>query len=264
MEFEMTVIRRAIYFAILVAGLALAPAVGLTAQPCPPPQFSVSGGTSVTTTCPSAQGGLYTTTFPATENPLNEGGKWINGEANGLNWSNVQTGSGNAYASRLVDTPLACRYCDPIAHVSKSFITFNANQYAQGTVHRVPGYSNLPCCHEVELLLRFDITAGNARGYEILWSQDGWMFIVRWNGPQSDYSELQSSGGPVKVAVDGDVLRAEIGGDNVVRVYVNGSLVMTGPADATFTTGQPGMGFWPTPGASISSYGWKDFTAGNL
>ena len=260
----MTFIRRATYFAVLAVGLALAPAVGLTAQPCPPPQFGVSGGTSVNTPCPAAPGSSYSTSFASTENPISEGGKWVNGEANGQNWSNVQTGSGNAYASRLVDANGVCRYCDPIAHVSKSFITFNPNQYAQGTVHRVPGYSNVPCCHEIELLLRFDITAGNARGYEILWSQDGWMFIVRWNGPQSDYSELQSSGGPVAVAVDGDVLRAEIGSDNIIRVYRNGALVLTGPPDATFPTGQPGMGFWPTPGATVSSYGWKDYVAGNL
>ena len=98
----------------------------------------------------------------------------------------------------------------------------------------------------------------------MIWSQEGWIFIVRWNGPQSDYTELQSSGAPVAVAVDGDVLRAEIGGDNRVRVYKNGVLVLTGPPDATYTTGQPGMGFWPTPGSTVSSYGWKDYTAGNL
>jgi hypothetical protein len=243
------------------------PGLGRAAEPCPPPQISLSGGTTATTNCTIVSGGSsYSTNFELTENPISEGGKWVNGQSVGQQWSNVQTASGNAYGSRFVDSGGACRYCDPIAHLSTSFMTFSANQYAQGVVHRAAGYSHVsPPNHEVELLLRFQITPNSARGYEILISRDDWIIIVRWNGPVGNYTELASTGGPISpVVADGDLIRAEIGSDNRVRVYKNGVLKLTGPADATFATGQPGIGFWPIPGSTLSSYGWKSFTAGNL
>jgi hypothetical protein len=36
----------------------------------------------------------YTTNFPLTENPISEGGRWINGGAVGLDWTNVSTKAG--------------------------------------------------------------------------------------------------------------------------------------------------------------------------
>jgi len=149
-------------------------------------------------------------------------------------------------------------YNDDIAVLNT---VFAANQYAQGTVFRAPGYSP-GVSHEIELLLHFQITASSARGYEVLWSQEGYMAIVRWNGPLGNYTPLVD-GLYIGPAVDGDVLRAEIV-NNVIRVYKNGGLVATGPTDTTWTDGQPGIGFWPTPGATLQSYGWRSFAAGNL
>ena len=256
---------------ILASAGILLPALGRAAQPCPPPQVTVSGGNSATTDCVTVTGSSYSTSFDLTENPITEGGKWVNGQSTGLQWSNVQTGSGNAYASRLVDSGGVCRYCDPIAHLSASFMAFSPNQYAQGTVYRVLGYQNPNGGHEIELLLRFQITANNARGYEVLWGQGGTIAIVRWNGGVGDYSDLTPyATGPnySRPAVDGDVLRAEISGNTLV-VKVNSSTVLTldvssGGALATVNSGQPGIGFWPTPGSTLSSYGWKSFNAGSL
>ena len=238
---------------------ALLPGLGRAAQPCPPPLVSLSGGTSATTNCTIVSGNGYSTNFSSTENPISEGGKWVNGKAVGLNWNNVQTVPGKAYAANFVSA--SSRYSDPIACLTTSF---TANQYAQGTVFRVPGYRNPIDKHEVELLLRFQITPNSARGYEVLWGQDGEIWVVRWNGPIGSYSALGGiSNSPANMAVDGDVLRAEIIG-SVIRVYRNGSLVFTAPADSTFSTGQPGMGFWPTAGSTLSSYGWKNYQAGSL
>ena len=196
------------------------------------------------------------TTFSLTENPISEGGKWINGKAVGLDWRNVQTVPGKVYASESVEANN--RYSDPIAVLNSAF---TANQYAQGTVSRVPGYRNSADGHEIELLLRFQITANNARGYEVLWGQDGNMAIVRWNGPVGDYTPLVDRL-RIGQALDGDVLRAQIIG-NMIRVYKNGTLVAIA-TDSTYSTGQPGMGFWPTPGSTLQSYGWKRFEAGSL
>jgi hypothetical protein len=230
------------------------PGLVRAAIPCPPPLVSAAGGTSASTSCPTGSSSSYSTNFNLTENPISEGGKWVNGKAVGLDWNNAQSVPGAAYGADY-----ATGYNDPIAVLNTSF---TPNQFAQGTVRRVAGYSP-GVSHEVELLLRFQVTAGNARGYEVLYSHDGWLVIVRWNGPLGNYAEVASSGRPVSGnAADGDVIRAEITG-GVIKVYKNGSLVLTG-SDTTWTNGQPGMGFWPKPGATIQSYGWRSYMAGSL
>ena len=223
-----------------------------------------SGFSSIASaTTQAASGSAYTTQFGLTENPISEGGKWINGKAAGLDWNSPQTLAGKACASVLSGVPN--RYNDSIAHLNTSF---KANQYAQGTVYRAAGYAPADLKHEIELLLRFQITAHNARGYEVLWGHTGYVAVVRWNGPLGDYTALYESGDPgIGPAVDGDILRAEMAG-NIIRVFKNGLLVAT--ADATshggtvWTEGQPGMGFWPVNNASIEKYGWKRYEAGSL
>jgi hypothetical protein len=240
---------------ILASAGALVPALVRGAQPCPPPQVNISGGGTATTNCVIVSGSSYSTNFAGGQNPLSEGGKWINGKAVGLDWNNAQSAPGKAYAAAFVSG-----YDDPIAVLNT---TFPANQYAQGTVSRVSGYSP-SASHEVELLLRFQITARSARGYEVLWGHSGELNIVRWNGPLGNYTPLGGVTGPnIGAAVDGDVLRAEIIG-SVIRVFKNGTLVMTGPSDTMWANGQPGIGFWPKPGATLQNYGWKTFSAGGL
>jgi len=212
---------------------------------------------SVVPSAPVSGGSSYSTGFPQTENPISEGGMWIGGKAVGVDWNNVQTVPGKAYASVLSGSPN--RYNDSIAQLNT---TFTANQFAQGTVYRAAGYSPTGG-HEVELLLRFQITPQNARGYEVLWGHQGYLAIVRWNGPLANYTTLYDSGNPgIGPAVDGDVLRAEIVG-STIRVYKNGSLVAS-VSDSTWTSGQPGIGFWPVDDATIDKYGWRSYQAGSL
>ena len=140
---------------------------------------------------------------------------------------------------------------------------FTANQYAQGVVSRAGGYSP-GVSHEIELLLRFSITAGVARGYEILWGVTGECNVVRWNGGIGSYLAWNGSSGPnIGAAVAGDVLRAEIIGNQIV-VYKNGTAVLTPATEGTWTDGQPGLGFWPTTGSTPLNYGWASYTAGSL
>lgn len=62
-------------------------------------------------------------------------------------------------------------------------------------------------------------------------------------------------------------MRAEANG-SVIRIYINGVLKLTAnltaPGGTVYFDGQPGMGFWPLAGATPSSYGWKNYTAGSL
>ena len=200
----------------------------------------------------------YSTTFSTTENPISESGIWVNGGTDGLDWHDVQTGSGNAYGADFVSDTGNARYSDPIAHLDTSFLTFGADQYAEGVVHRAGGYSP-GALHEIELLLRFEITANSARGYEMLWTHAGDLVIVRWNGPLANYTELANAGN-IGAAVDGDLVRFEISGSNMT-VTVNDVVELT-TSDSTWTDGQPGIGFWPLPGATLSSFGWQSFAAG--
>lgn len=205
----------------------------------------------------SAVSDAFTTTFPATENPISQSGIWVNGDDTGLDWQNVQTTPSKVFAAAF----LAASYDDAIAHLSSAYRNFAPNQYAEATVHRAVGYS--PAVnHEIELLLRFNITANSAQGYEVLWTHQGFGAIVRWNGPVGNFTALLDNQN-IGQAADGDVLRAEITG-SVVTVYKNGALVMTAPSDSTYADGQPGVGFWPQPGSTLASYGWKDFQAGDL
>jgi hypothetical protein len=228
--------------------------------PCAPPQVSLAGGSSASTSCGLPGVAHYATSFPVAENPLSEGGKWLCGKAVGLDWNNPQVLPGRVCAS-VRSGASGSRYDDSIAHLSKAFATIGANQYAEGTVYRAAGYAPAGSKHEIELLLRFEISAHGARGYEVLWGHEGSFAIVRWNGPLGNYTDLGVNGPGPGVAADGDVLRAVISG-NLIMVYKNGMLVGTSPPDSTWQDGQPGIGFWPVDSSTPSSYGWRRFEAG--
>jgi len=215
---------------------------------------SAQSSSQSVTTAASSSGAGYSTTFTSAENPISDGGRWRNGKAQGGYWNDVQTVPGKAYGAQVVNG-----YDDDIAVLTTSF---NPNQYAQATVTRASAYSP-GVAHEVELLLRFQITNGNARGYEVLWGQQGYLNIIRWNGSLGDFTGIVSiEGWQIGPAVEGDVLRAEVVGDTI-SVYRNGSLVASA-RDSRWTDGQPGMGFWPTPGSTPQNYGWKYYEAGSL
>ena len=41
----------------------------------------------------------YRTSFPATENPISEGGIWLNGRTDGIDWADVITRNGEVYGA---------------------------------------------------------------------------------------------------------------------------------------------------------------------
>jgi hypothetical protein len=94
----------------------------------------------------------YTTAFPATENPISQGGIWVNGGSVGGSWNNVRTTSAKAFAASLSGTG-ASNYDDCIAHISSSFLSVAANQFGQGTIYKAGGYApGTGDDHEVEIL----------------------------------------------------------------------------------------------------------------
>ena len=183
----------------------------------------------------STPGHSYTTRFPLTENPISEGGRWINGGAVGLDWTNVSTTPGLAIGHQV-----GASYTDATALLTG---TWGPDQMASATVHSVN--QNDACYQEVELRLRSALSANVSMGYEISFKMSqtaaAYLIIVRWNGALGDFTYLFNQTGAQFGIKDGDVVSAKIVG-NVITAYINGVQMGQG-IDNTFATGSPGMGF---------------------
>jgi hypothetical protein len=224
----------------------------------------------------SFKAALYSTDFDLTENPMSEGGVWLQGDTDGLDWLNIQTNSGIAYGSAFVGENGKARYADPSACLKPLIIPFTGNQWCEGIVHRNPNnYTNPTDKHEIELLLRWHISAHSIYGYELLWGQNGEMAFVRWNGSANDYTQISTiaayNDSTPHMANDGDLVRYEAI-NNKLYAYRNGVLVLesidlttySGSGAGYITSGQPGIGNWPTTGSTLNAYGWKSWKAGNI
>jgi hypothetical protein len=200
--------------------------------------------------------GSYTTKFPAAENPISENGNWLNGKADGLDWSNVATSVGLAHGTESGTV----NYDDSTALLKG---TWGADQTVQATVHTVNQSDNV--YEEVELRLRSSLSAHQATGYEINFrcskTANAYTQIVRWNGPLGSFSYVASNGGSQYGVADGDVIKAMIVG-NVITVYKNDVQVLQA-TDNTFSSGNPGIGFYLQGGNSSMNgdYGFTSFTA---
>jgi hypothetical protein len=234
----------------LSLALVAIPALSWAANPCPPPQVSVQGGSSATTSCGSTgtSSNSYTTNFPLIEVPISEGGKWTNV---GLDWTFVDTTAGLAYGTNGANDA----YDDSYAHLSG----FGADQTVQVTIHKASGISSSDT-HEAEILLRWADSAHNARGYEVSINFLGSLNIVRWNGASGDFTVLglDSGGSPGSIS-DGDVFKASISG-STIKVWLNGTQIAQAH-DSTFSTGNPGIGFFKRTAGINTVFGFKSFTA---
>lgn len=209
-----------------------------------------------------AQGGrTYTTNFSLTENPMSEGGMWINGQTAGLDWKNFRTSGGIAFGTQ--DGTGGPPYDDSTAVVSGAW---GPNQTVQATVHSVNQQTG-NVYEEVEIRLRTTITAHNMLGYEIMW---------RVNHDGTQYHQIGGNLGPINSNIpalidlraqngyrgifDGDVVKASIVG-NVITSYINGVQIAQ-VTDSHFSSGSPGVGHWlHGPGNLVGDYGFTDFVA---
>ena len=206
---------------------------------------------------PSVWAGTYSTNFPATEDPISESGRWINGGTVGLDWANVRTTPGLAFGTQSGSSG---RYDDSTALLNG---TWNADHTAEAAV-RVVSPSSVGH-REVELRLRSTVTAHSNSGYEVLCNvntnQGYGMQIVRWFGPLGSYDYIAAS--PPLNCVNGDVIRATIAGNPpTITVWRNGVQVLQGTDRFANppTTGRPGIGFW-NRGATNAEYGFAHFSA---
>jgi hypothetical protein len=199
--------------------------------------------------------GTYTTNFPLTENPISEGGNWINGQAAGIDWADIRTTPGFAFGTESGKV----RYGDSTALLTG---TWGPNQTVQATVHTVN--QNDKIYEEVELRLRSSLSPHRLTGYEVNFrcskTPDAYTQIVRWNGRLGDFTILKTAQGSQFGVADRDVVKATIVG-NVITSYINGVQVLQ-TRDNSYGSGSPGMGFYLERTTGVNSdFGFTRFTA---
>jgi hypothetical protein len=204
-------------------------------------------------------GRSYRTSFERDENPISEGGMWLNGKKDGVDWADVISKNGGAYGS-VTRMAVAERrveqgnldpssgegsapegdYDDPTAVLAGAW---GKNQHAKGKV-----FSRKPTeeyFQEVELRLRSAIAPHLCTGYEVFFrclkTDEGYAEIVRWNGKVGDFTSLKKLVGAQYGVQEGDEVEATIHG-NLLKGFINGVEVISATDDA-FNTGSPGIGF---------------------
>ncbi len=216
----------------------------------------------------------YVTRFPLDEDPISEGGMWLNGKKDGIDWCNVISNNGVAYgevsrmavAERRVeqgnlaaptgDATAVGDYDDPAAVLTGAW---GRNQFAQARV-----FSRNPTdkyFQEVEIRLRSTITPHSSTGYEVFWrclkTDDAYAEIVRWDGKIGAWKSLARKQGPQFGVADGDLVEATIVGTEI-RSYINGVEVLSA-TDDTYAEGSPGIGFNFFVGETNVDHGFSYF-----
>jgi hypothetical protein len=206
---------------------------------------------------PNVSAGTYSTTFDGSENPISEGGMWINGKTDGLDWADCATTGGYVYGLQSGSTG----YDDSTALLAGAW---GSNQTASAMVH-LASRGPYDAWEEVEIRLRSTIYARHNSGYEVIFSTKdapyGYVQIVRWNGPLASYNYITLTYAvPERFVIhDGDEVKGEIIG-STINAYINGVLVASG-SDSTYSSGSPGIGFYLQMPGGNSNYGFKSFTA---
>ena len=212
----------------------------------------------------------YNTTFPATENPISQGGGiWTQGLADGLDWQDVQSTGGSPGICWGTGSSGTGLFNDCIA-TQQGVYTTNKH-YSQITVSLTGGYTP-PSTHETEALVGFTISAHSAKGYEMDFGFGTGLQPVRWNGAAGDFitSVFTTLSGATFGVGDGDVVKAvydSTSGSPVITLFLNSvqQWVITDTTAGKIVTGSPGLGFFARPGTGLdmSKYCVKGFACGN-
>lgn len=192
----------------------------------------------------------FSTVFSGTsdEDPVSQGGIWVNGETDGVNWSDVAITNGIAHGRHN-----GVQFRDPTAILIGDW---PSDQEAEGVITGVDTQGAL-CGQEVEIRLRSLVSPGVNRGYEIFWAtrtSSNYFEVARWNGDPDDFTQLVAPFDPGVAPVNGRMIRARATGSNPVVltwwiIDTDGSTVLhtssfNDSAAERWTDGNPGMGFY--------------------
>lgn len=195
----------------------------------------------VLTVAPLGFANKYSTRFPLNESPVSEGGHWLNGATDGLDWSNMLTTGGHTLGYIL--SPGG--YNDSAAILKGTWGPTQiaiARVYVGGSPHQ-----------ELELRLRSSISSHLSTGYEVTWTVNGgggkgsYLAVTRWNGALNDWTGLGIYYGSQYDVIDGDIIVATAVGTKIIAyicsVLRNYTCVpQLQITDSTFVGGAPGMG----------------------
>jgi hypothetical protein len=216
----------------------------------------------------------YSTRFEIDEDPISDGGMWINGRKDGIDWIDVIAKHGVAYgavsrmgvAERRVEqgnlspelegSDPEGDYDDPTAVLAGRW---GRNQHVKATVfsrNQTEEYFQ-----EVEIRLRSAIAPHHCTGYEVFWrcltTENAYAEIARWNGKVGDFTSLKKLIGPQFGVKDGDLVEATVVG-NVLTGFINGVEVISA-TDDEFDSGSPGIGFNFGVGNTNVDHGFTSF-----
>jgi hypothetical protein len=212
----------------------------------------------------------YSTRFEHDEDPISEGGMWLNGRTDGIDWADVVTRNGVAIGgmTRMGEAERRAEqgnlegslpegdYDDPTAVLAGEW---GKNQHAKATVfsrNQTEEYFQ-----EVEIRLRSTIAPHHCSGYEVFWrclkTENAYAEIVRWNGKVGDFTSLAKLFGPQYGVQDGDVVEATVVG-TVLKGFINGVEVISATDDA-FDSGSPGIGYNFGVGDTNVDHGFTSF-----
>jgi hypothetical protein len=211
----------------------------------------------------------YSTNFALTENPISEGGNWLNGGTVVLDSTNVQTTPGFAFATQVAGA--APPFTDSLAILDTAKFTFGMNQWCQGTV----AVSGTPNLRELELRTRSRFGTHLNIGYEWDITTNFGLFFVRLDGPANTFQQLGSFGTPAGFSVaNGAVWLTQFFG-SVSTIFCNSGsgFVQIASYDTSgdsiiYPSGNPGIGMYAdtnngTPSAN-NTLGWSSFSAGQI
>jgi hypothetical protein len=214
----------------------------------------------------------YKTDFPRDETPVDEGGMWLNGKKDAIDFTDCITSNGFIHGAPSRMNVLEKRaeqgnleeseetpegdYDDPTAILTGDW---GPNQHGKGIAHVENPTEEW--FQEVQIRLRCRLEPHYISGYEIffrcLTGEKGYAEIVRWNGAVGDWTSLQRHEGPEYGVKDGDVIEATIEG-NVIKGFINGEEKIT-VTDDTWDSGAPGVGFNFGVGDTYADHGFSSF-----
>ncbi len=217
----------------------------------------------------------YKTEFKKNETPISEGGMWLNGRKDGINWCDVLVKDGVAFGEvsrnqvverRAEQASLGAGagaggmpegdYDDPTAVLTGKW---GPNQFGKARIfsrNQTEKYFQ-----EAQIRLRHNMSPKFCSGYEVFFrclnTDAGYAEIVRWNGPVGGWKSLAKLVGLKYAVKDGDLIEASIVG-NVIRGYLNGVEVIS-VIDDNIKSGAPGIGFNFGVGTTNVDHGMRSF-----
>jgi len=215
----------------------------------------------------------YSTTFPATENPLVGDGLWLQGQTVGLDWTNTRTTTNKVFGTQSEGshgTGQPGGYNDSAtARQARTGRVWSPNQDVRGRIY-ITSRSGWSGFHEVELHARVQMSANSIKLYEAIFSVTGgttYYEIVMWNGPLGDDSGDFTFLAHTDAAGvdDGTYVRFTAIGPSLA-LYTSTDGVSWGTAKATATdstliTGLPGFGMWTNGNGNPNTYGLSEWSA---